>query len=466
MSMSKETSLMARNTKEEARTLRMKVAALINSGMTQREIATATGASTGLVAKVKKMMEDPDRDVEYDAREENKKPEYFNDELKQTVIDARKEYGFGARLLWALIARNPEEFGIKPEQVPSTATISRWLEENKLTRRPIGPKDRRYYPSDFTDEEGHLVMDGWGPYHAGSDRVYLVTCQDRFSRLTTAIAGRNDKTSDNWTHALYMAKKHLLMDATPRVLQVDNGIGMQLASGWTPQPVRHAMKMGTRVAFIPPGQPWRNGRLENRHHRMEVECMRPAQPRNLSQAIRALCGYVNWYNTDRPHSSLKYKAPADIAEYLPITIEEMANVPYYEKLEPQKGVIDLVRLVMNDGYIELMSGDYTRISSVFGGAFVRLRFFCDPDIETQLGEIIWRGGKDKEPLVVATFNHTIDRNRRRGQPLITDLRMVDFSNRDDDEQPPYSTFEHWRLDEGQAENQRARIAKRKRNERR
>lgn len=455
----------ARNSKEAARRLRLKVAALINSGMSYREIAEQTGASLGLVAKVKKMMEDPDRDIEYDAREENQKPEYFDEAMRQKIIDARKEYGFGARLLWALITRNPDEFGLAPEQIPSTATISRWLEEEKLTRRPIGPKDRRYYPTDYQDEEGHLVMDGWGPYHAGSDRVYLVTCQDRYTRLTTAVGGKTDKTTDNWTHALYMARKHLLMGATPRVLQVDNGIGMQLANGWTPQPVRHAMKMGTRVTFIPPGQPWRNGRLENWHHRMEVECMRPAQPRNTSQALHALAGYINWYNVDRPHSSLKYKAPADTAEYLPITIHEMATIPQYEKLDPQKGVIDLVRLVMNDGYIELMSGDYTRISSVFGGAFVRLRFFCDPTTETQLGEIIWRGGKDKEPLIVATFNHKIDRSRKRGEPLITELRMVDFTNADDAEQPPTQLLEHWRLDEGQADNQRARIAKRRRNER-
>jgi transposase InsO family protein len=66
-------------------------------------------------------------------------------------------------------------------------------------------------------------------------------------------------------------------------------------------------------AFIPPGQPWKNGFIESFHDKFRDECL---QREWFSSLLDAQVGIEDWrlhYNTQRPHSSLGYKTPADFA---------------------------------------------------------------------------------------------------------------------------------------------------------
>ena len=65
--------------------------------------------------------------------------------------------------------------------------------------------------------------------------------------------------------------------------------------------------------FIPPGQPWKNGFIESFHDKFRDECL---QREWFSSLLDARVVIENWrlhYNTQRPHSSLKYKTPAEFA---------------------------------------------------------------------------------------------------------------------------------------------------------
>lgn len=61
------------------------------------------------------------------------------------------------------------------------------------------------------------------------------------------------------------------------------------------------------------GRPWKNGFIESFHDKFRAECL---QREWFSSLLDAQVMIEDWrlhYNTQRPHSSLKYKTPAEFA---------------------------------------------------------------------------------------------------------------------------------------------------------
>lgn len=65
--------------------------------------------------------------------------------------------------------------------------------------------------------------------------------------------------------------------------------------------------------FIPPGQPWKNGFIESFHDKFRDECLQREWFSSLLDAQVVIEDWRLHYNTQRPHSSLKYKTPAEFA---------------------------------------------------------------------------------------------------------------------------------------------------------
>jgi transposase InsO family protein len=98
----------------------------------------------------------------------------------------------------------------------------------------------------------------------------------------------------------------------PVFLRSDNGseFTAETVQTWLAQ-----KKVGP--AFIPPGQPWKNGFIESFHDKFRDECL---QREWFSSLLDAQVVIVDWrlhYNTQRPHSSLGYKTPAAFAAQYP-----------------------------------------------------------------------------------------------------------------------------------------------------
>lgn len=66
-------------------------------------------------------------------------------------------------------------------------------------------------------------------------------------------------------------------------------------------------------AFIPPGQPWKNGFVESFHDKFRDECLQREWFSSLLDAQVVIADWRLHYNTQRPHSSLGYKTPAAFA---------------------------------------------------------------------------------------------------------------------------------------------------------
>jgi putative transposase len=94
----------------------------------------------------------------------------------------------------------------------------------------------------------------------------------------------------------------------PVFLRSDNG------SEFTAEPVQawlEQKKVGP--AFIPPGQPWKNGFIESFHDKFRDECLQREWFQLLLEAQVVIEAWRLHYNTQRPHSSLAYQTPADFA---------------------------------------------------------------------------------------------------------------------------------------------------------
>jgi putative transposase len=97
----------------------------------------------------------------------------------------------------------------------------------------------------------------------------------------------------------------------PSVLRCDNGpeLACDAMADWA----------GERVglAFIPPGQPWRNGYVESFKARVRDECLNLNIFWSLAHARVVITDWKYEYNNHRRHSALRYQTPACYAATCP-----------------------------------------------------------------------------------------------------------------------------------------------------
>jgi transposase InsO family protein len=93
----------------------------------------------------------------------------------------------------------------------------------------------------------------------------------------------------------------------PAVLRCDNGPELACAAmaDWAGG--------RTGLAFIPPGQPWRNGYIESFNGRLRDECLNISLFWSLAHAQVTISDWKDEYNHHRRHSALDYQAPAGYA---------------------------------------------------------------------------------------------------------------------------------------------------------
>jgi hypothetical protein len=196
---------------------------------------------------------------------------------------------------------------------------------------------------------------------------------------------------------------------------------------------------------------------------MEPEYWRRQRPTTLADAQEGLRNYLNYFNTERPHGQLSYRAPADDQPWfrpLPERYWEAVAVP--ERLGPQEGVVEANRLVGNDGTVETW-GQLLRLSPILAGPPTptagprrgtvpfRLRLQVTGKVSTGTAHDEQRKGQD---IVVATFEHALDAAGEGGNAwqCYRNVRLVDF-----DAEPPQNEA----LDEGQLAAQQSRVHKRR-----
>jgi putative transposase len=79
---------------------------------------------------------------------------------------------------------------------------------------------------------------------------------------------------------------------------------------------------GSGALYVAPASPWQNGYAESFHSRLRDEFLNREEFESESQARALGALWKEEYNTERPHSSLRYRTPAEFAatceRYVPI----------------------------------------------------------------------------------------------------------------------------------------------------
>lgn len=424
-------------TKQEVNAKRAQIAQLWAQGLTISQIARELNVSRPTVYKVVNRLDDPEASI-YDGRANNGRPPIYQSETIEVIKAIRAQHPeWRPIFIRDYIIRNN-----LLQKVPSLREVANLINELGLARKKIGPKDTRTFPIDKINAPGTITLDLWGPWHIRAGRLYLITCQDRHTRLSVAVPTNFLKFSREsqpgvhenlWCTAIMSHYIFHCPTGTLRRIFTDNGVGMVPVFGSLPYPVLLAFFIGARVCYIPPGQPWRNGRLERFHWTMTREYWAIQKPKSFEEAERGLVDYLNWYNHQRIHSSLGYNAPIQTLcteEYkvplLPYDYwkEAASSVPPKSALLEAglSGTIECIRLVENEGLVKLWQGDLLLLPSVLAGQYVRLEF--DTKVgQPSFGRAIWRG---KEEIVVAEFAHRLGCAGDSKSPLIYDVRWRDF----------------------------------------
>lgn len=134
-------------------------------------------------------------------------------------------------------------------------------------------------------------------------KLKMLTVIDEYSRECLAI-----KTASSITAAgvLKVIKRLIAERGTPQYLRSDNG------PEFIAQKVKLWLKAeGVKTLYIEPGSPWQNGKNESFNGKFRDECLNMEWFYNLNDARVTIESWRNYYNQQRPHSSLGYLSPAE-----------------------------------------------------------------------------------------------------------------------------------------------------------
>jgi putative transposase len=101
----------------------------------------------------------------------------------------------------------------------------------------------------------------------------------------------------------------ILRHGAPQQITLDNGPEFtgQALDTW-------AYEHQVAPHFIDPGKPMQNGYLESFNGIFRDECLNVHWFRSLADARQIITAWKGEYNTERPHSALNGRTPAEVAE--------------------------------------------------------------------------------------------------------------------------------------------------------
>lgn len=137
------------------------------------------------------------------------------------------------------------------------------------------------------------------------EKLKMLTVLDEYTRECLEI--RVEKRMDS-NGVLETLDELMTERGAPRYTRTDNG--PEFVAGKLRRWLR---EKGVLPVLIDPGSPWQNGFVESFHGKLRDECLDGEMFFSRAEAQVIVDGFRQEYNTERPHSALGYKTPAQMA---------------------------------------------------------------------------------------------------------------------------------------------------------
>lgn len=211
---------------------------------------------------------------------------------------------FGCRRIWAVLVRSGESVNIK--------RVHRWWKKLGLQIARKRPKKQR--PAVKLPLPTAAIMNQIWTYDFVFDQVVsgrklkMLTLIDEYTRECLAVEVGSSLTSADVRRVL---ERVCGERGFPKMIRSDNGsefIATSVAD-WL-------MAMGIEPLFISPGKPWQNGKCESFNGKLRDELLSRRWFGSIWEAKVVIESWRRFYNSERPHSSLGYRTPAEFRESL------------------------------------------------------------------------------------------------------------------------------------------------------
>ena len=206
---------------------------------------------------------------------------------------------YGHRFAWALLKR-------KGDPINRKRVRRVWRLLGLSVRRKKQRKIRTGQPRVLTPTGPNQVW-AYDFVHdtCGNGQVFrALTVKDEWTRECLAIEVATSLTA---VRVIAVLERLFRQYGTPAVLRSDNG----------PEFIARALKIWllmnhSDTATIEPGKPWQNGSVESFNGTFRGECLDREWFAHLREAKIVIEQWRWEYNTQRPHSSLGYRTPAEV----------------------------------------------------------------------------------------------------------------------------------------------------------
>jgi len=229
-------------------------------------------------------------------------------QIEKLIVGLKKEYPhWGAPKIREKLRR------LYPDiHCPAISTVHAVLDRHNLVKRRKRKrhKARGTALAHVRDPNELWCADYKGEFMLADRRYcYPLTITDYASRyLITCDALSTTKE----VYAFPVFERAFKDFGLPKTIRTDNGVpfsspnalyGLSRLSVWW-------LRLGIHIERIKPGHPEQNGRHERMHLTLKKEATKPAAENFLVQQAR-FDGFIDYYNTERPHQALKMRMPAE-----------------------------------------------------------------------------------------------------------------------------------------------------------
>jgi len=222
--------------------------------------------------------------------------------LTADIVALALQYGrYGYRRITAMLHRSGWRVNVKrvhriwrgeglkvPQKQPKRGRL--WLNDGSCVRlRPEHPNHVWSY--DFVEDRTHEGR-----------KFRMLNIIDEFTRECLAIrVSRRLRSTD----VIDVLADLFILRGIPGHIRSDNG----------PEFLARALRewitaLGAKTAYIEPGSPWENGYCESFNSKLRDELLNGEIFYTLKEAKVVIETWRQYYNTERPHSSLGYSPPA------------------------------------------------------------------------------------------------------------------------------------------------------------